>query len=65
MTAPSDEAVASFLPTIATVAREEGVGALYAGVVPKIARAVVSGGLQFSVLEGVKDAVDALLGVRR
>ena len=39
--------------------------ALFAGVTPKIARALVSGALQFSVLEGVKDGVDALLGVQR
>jgi len=51
------------LQILADVAATEGVGGLFAGIAPKLARAVVSGALQFSVLEQVKDSVnEALLG---
>ena len=43
----------------------KGVAGLYAGLSPKVARALGSGALQFSVLETVKDGVDAMLGVSR
>ena len=66
MTARADEPAKSVATSIRDVAANEGIGALYAGVAPKVARAIVSGGLQFSVLEGVKDAVNAaILGSAR
>jgi len=62
MLAPADQEAANVLSVLADVAANEGVSGLYAGVSPKVVRAVASGALQFSVLEGVKDAVnDALL----
>ena len=46
---------------VRNVVVEDGIGALYSGVTPKIVRAIVSGALQFSVLEGVKDSVNGVL----
>lgn len=43
------------IDTIRTIANEEGVGALYSGVVPKVARAVASGAIQFSTYEATKE----------
>jgi hypothetical protein len=43
------------LDTIRTIATEEGVEALYAGVVPKVARALCSGAIQFSTYEATKE----------
>jgi hypothetical protein len=65
MTLPADQPAPGVLATLKAVADEEGLRGLYAGLAPKVARALVSGALQFSVLEGVKDAVDAALGVKR
>ena len=63
MTARPDVPASGVLDSLRSIAASEGVGALYAGVTPKVARAIVSGALQFSVLEGVKDAVNyAILG---
>ena len=65
MTLPADQPAPGVLATLKAVADEDGLRGLYAGLAPKVARALVSGALQFSVLEGVKDAVDAALGVKR
>jgi len=63
MNAPANEEADDVLKVLADVAAAEGVGGLYAGVAPKLVRAVVSGALQFSVLEEVKSSVnEALLG---
>ena len=65
MTANADEPALGVLACLRDVAASDGLRGLYAGLEPKLARAVVSGALQFSVLEGVKDAVNTALGVRR
>ena len=41
--------------TISSIATDEGVGALYSGVVPKVARALASGAIQFSTYEATKE----------
>ena len=41
--------------TLRRVAAEEGAGALWAGVAPKVARALASGAIQFSTYEATKD----------
>ena len=41
--------------TVRTIAAEEGLGALYSGVVPKVARALASGAIQFSTYEATKE----------
>ena len=40
--------------TVRGIAAEEGVGALYAGVAPKVTRALLSGAIQFSTYEATK-----------
>jgi hypothetical protein len=51
------------LPTLRAVLDADGLAGLYAGLAPKVARALASGALQFSVLEAVKGGVqDAMLG---
>ena len=55
MTRDSDgNAAGGVVDTIRTVATEEGVGALYSGVAPKVARALASGAIQFSTYEATK-----------
>ena len=41
--------------TISSIAADEGVSALYSGVVPKVARALASGAIQFSTYEATKE----------
>ncbi|KAL1503415.1 hypothetical protein AB1Y20_011466 [Prymnesium parvum] len=41
--------------TIRTVLANEGFGALYSGVTPKVARALASGAIQFSTYEAIKE----------
>ena len=41
--------------TVRTIAVTEGVGALYSGVTPKVARALASGAIQFSTYEATKE----------
>jgi len=41
--------------TIRGIVAEEGVGALYSGVAPKVARALASGAIQFSTYEATKE----------
>jgi len=48
--------------TLRTIASEEGVAALYAGVTPKVVRALLSGAIQFSTYEATKDWAEGFLG---
>ena len=41
--------------TLRRITAEEGVGALYSGVTPKVVRALASGAIQFSTYEATKD----------
>ena len=41
--------------TMKDIAANEGAGALYAGIAPKVARALASGAIQFSTYEATKD----------
>lgn len=41
--------------TVRSITAEEGVGGLYAGVTPKVARALASGAIQFSTYEATKE----------
>ncbi|KAL3898639.1 MAG: hypothetical protein SGPRY_012800 [Prymnesium sp.] len=43
------------LKTIRTVTAEEGISALYSGVIPKVTRALASGAIQFSTYEATKE----------
>jgi len=43
------------LDTMRTIAAEEGSSGLYAGVVPKVVRALASGAIQFSTYEATKE----------
>lgn len=58
----TDEALApDVVGTVRAIAADEGVGALYAGVVPKVVRALASGAIQFSTYEATKQwSVDVL-----
>ena len=51
----TDDNAGGVIETIRTIAADEGIGALYSGVVPKVARAVASGAIQFSTYEATKD----------
>mmetsp|Transcript_63440 Transcript_63440/g.143098 ORF Transcript_63440/g.143098 Transcript_63440/m.143098 type:complete len:496 (+) Transcript_63440:114-1601(+) len=46
-----------YLGTLAGIGREEGLGALYAGTVPRIGKAVISGFVQFGAYEATQGAV--------
>ena len=52
------------LGTIRAIAADEGVGALYAGVAPKVARALASGAIQFSTYEATKAWAVGFIGWR-
>ena len=54
MTADDERRGLGIAETVLAIADEEGVGALYSGVVPKVARAVASGAIQFSTYEATK-----------
>ena len=41
--------------TMKDIAANEGAGALYAGIAPKVARALASGAIQFSTYEATKE----------
>ena len=41
--------------TIKDIAANEGAGALYAGIAPKVVRALASGAIQFSTYEATKE----------
>ena len=45
------------LGTIGTVAKEEGIGALWKGITPGIHRQVLFGGLRIGLYEPIKNAV--------
>ena len=53
---------AGVLGTVRAIADDEGVGALYAGVAPKVARALASGAIQFSTYEATKAWAVGFLG---
>lgn len=42
------------MDTLTTIAREEGPGALIAGITPRVARSILSGAVQFGSYEFVK-----------
>lgn len=50
--------------TIRTIATTEGVGALYAGVTPKVVRALAAGAIQFSTYEVTKEWATLFLARR-
>jgi hypothetical protein len=52
---------AGVVGTVRTIAAEEGVAALYAGVTPKVLRAVLAGAIQFSTYETTKDWAERFL----
>jgi len=54
MTSADGAPSAGVVGTVRTIVAEEGVDALYAGVVPKVARALCSGAIQFSTYEATK-----------
>ena len=45
---------ANAVPLVAEIFRDEGIGALYAGIEPKAVRALLSGAIQFSTYEATK-----------
>lgn len=49
------------LQTVRTIAAEEGLPALYAGVAPKVLRALLSGAIQFSTYEATKAWTEGFL----
>ena len=52
---------ANAVPLVAEIFRDEGIGALYAGIEPKAVRALLSGAIQFSTYEATKQwSVDVL-----
>jgi solute carrier family 25 S-adenosylmethionine transporter 26 len=61
MTRPPDQPAQDLLECLREIANDEGVASLYTGLTPKTARALVSGAIQFSVLDNVKTRVESLL----
>ena len=50
----------SYLDRLACIAREEGVGALFAGSAPRVAKALLSGAIQFATYEETKQKMSEL-----
>ena len=56
-----DAAPPDVVGTVRAIAADEGLGALYSGVAPKVVRALASGAIQFSTYEATKQwSVDVL-----
>jgi len=50
----------SYVDRLACIAREEGVGALFAGSAPRVAKALLSGAIQFATYEETKQKMSEL-----
>ena len=44
----------SYIERLTTIAREEGIGALFAGSFPRLGKALLSGAIQFATYEETK-----------
>lgn len=59
------KATLSYVDRLAKIAREEGAGALFAGTWPRVAKAVLSGAIQFATYEETKQKIGQLLLIKR
>ena len=53
----TSEKKASYIDTLATLAKEEGLKGLFAGATPRIGKAILSGAIQFATYEETKESV--------
>jgi solute carrier family 25 S-adenosylmethionine transporter 26 len=56
------EANESYLESLVTLAREEGVLGLFAGTIPRVGKALLSGAIQFATYEETKSAIASFFG---
>eukprot|EP00957_Ditylum_brightwellii_P198691 15143938-Ditylum_brightwellii.AAC.1 len=50
----------SYVDRLAKIAKEEGVGELFAGSTPRVAKAMLSGAIQFATYEETKQKIGQL-----
>jgi solute carrier family 25 S-adenosylmethionine transporter 26 len=55
--APSPSSAASYVSSLSRLAKEEGLTGLFAGAAPRVAKAFLSGAIQFATYEETKAAV--------
>mmetsp|Transcript_27692 Transcript_27692/g.52498 ORF Transcript_27692/g.52498 Transcript_27692/m.52498 type:complete len:113 (-) Transcript_27692:50-388(-) len=54
----------SYLERLSTIAEEEGVSALFAGSSPRVAKAMLSGALQFAAYEETKQKISEMFTIK-
>ena len=54
----------SYLDTLIALGREEGLGGLFAGSSPRVAKALLSGAIQFATYEETKQSIAKFLQQR-
>lgn len=54
----------SYLELLSTIAKEEGVSALFAGSSPRVAKAMLSGALQFAAYEETKQKISEMFTIK-
>ena len=55
----------SYVESLATISREEGIAGLFAGASPRVGKAVLSGAIQFATYEETKQKINSLFESRR
>lgn len=55
----------SYIQTLITLGKEEGLGGLFAGATPRVAKAFLSGAIQFATYEETKQSIARLLQPKR
>ena len=55
----------NYIQTLITLGKEEGLGGLFAGATPRVAKAFLSGAIQFATYEETKQSISRLLQPKR
>ena len=65
-TNPDDSAKEqNYIQTLIALGREEGLGGLFAGTTPRVAKAFLSGAIQFATYEETKQSISRVLRQQR
>lgn len=55
----------NYVQSLITLGREEGLRGLFAGATPRVAKAILSGAIQFATYEETKQSIARMLQQRR